>query len=114
MYYLQLFSSSYSHYLNKKEIKSVILPRPGDVVMDNDGSTFIVFDIMHMLSDGKCMVVVSAREAAREDRLYVLRENRYLESEDNDEPGCASPCISESFWDEVVSDLPTFREIKES
>ena len=109
MYHLQLYSDSYTPHAGFIEVDSNTLPRAGDVVEANGGDTFVVFDITHILQDGRCMTVVRAREAARVDRFYVLSENGYLDT--REDLGSGDWGVSLESWNAAFGSLPQYRNL---
>lgn len=109
MYYLQLYSDSYTQHVGLTEVNSNTLPRPGDLIEANKGETFLVFDVTHILNDNRCMVVVRAREAARADRFWNFAENGYLDT--REEPRHGDLDVSLESWNAAFDSLPQYRDL---
>jgi hypothetical protein len=109
MYYLHLYTDSYTPHGEMMEIDSTLLPRSGDLIEAMEGETFLVFDVTHHIGQGRCMVVVSAREAAREDRYHNFAENGYLDS--REDPRHGRLFVSAEAWNAALSKLAPVRDI---
>jgi hypothetical protein len=79
------------------------------VVEEEDGTTYVVFDVAHVIRNRRMVVLVSAREAARVDRFYVLSENGYLDTRGDQ---CVEDLtIVERQIESVQDRLPLVKEI---
>jgi len=112
MYYLQLYSASYTSYCGMVEVNSNIVPRVGDTVEDKNQDTYIVFDVTHFLSENRCMVIVRARHASQQDRVYVLKENGFLPS-DEMHAGPDELFVSQKAWVNAFNNLPNYKDVED-
>lgn len=112
MYYIQLFSDTYTPFAKMIEVDSVLLPRPGDMIEHSEFKDidFMVFDVSHCLFDGNCMVIVRAREASREDRHILLMETGYVIPKEESRHG--ELFLSSQAWNAALSNLPKYREFE--